>query len=409
MARGFILVLDGCGIGEAPDADTFGDVGADTFGHVVEACARGDGDREGLRSGALNIPNLVSLGFTDAAKLATGKSLPGIVYDGAAKGRYAACAEQSFGKDTPSGHWEMAGVPCRFDWGYFHDKENSFPPELLKDFIEQTGVPGILGNCAASGTVIIEDLGEEHRASGKPILYTSADSVMQIAAHEESFGLDRLYEICEIARVLVDKYEIGRVIARPFAGDSPKTFKRTGNRRDYATPPPSLTLLDHLKSAGHEVISIGKIADIFSHQGLTQKFKANGNADLFETTHRVAEEAPDGALIFTNFVDFDQEYGHRRDVPGFAAALEAFDVQLGTFESNLRPGDLVVLTADHGCDPTWPGSDHTREFVPAVFFGPEVIGGSGGKRDTFADIGQTLAAHLGINPLTEGSKIETIA
>lgn len=407
MARGFILVLDSCGIGEAPDAGKFGDEGADTFGHIVEACARGDGDREGLRSGPLQIPTLVDLGFAHAAKLATDKDLPGLVL-GRSQGLYAACAEQSFGKDTPSGHWEMAGVPCRFDWGFFLDKENSFPEKLLNDFIDQTGVPGILGNCAASGTEIIAELGSEHMETGKPILYTSADSVLQIAAHEETYGLERLYAHCEIARKLVDEYEIGRVIARPFIGEGSDTFKRTGNRRDLATPPPEKTLLDHLKSAGHEVISIGKIADIFAHQGLTQKIKATGNDALFDVTHKVARQAPDGSLIFTNFVDFDQEYGHRRDVPGYAAALEAFDVELAKLRSNLKPGDLVVLTADHGCDPTWPGSDHTREIVPAVFFGPEVVPGSGGKRESFADIGQTLAHHLGIKPLTEGRKIETI-
>ncbi|TNE57160.1 MAG: phosphopentomutase, partial [Alphaproteobacteria bacterium] len=322
MARGIILVLDSCGIGAAPDAEKFGDTGADTFGHIVEACARGEGDQEGLRSGPLQIPNLIDLGFAHAAKLATGKDLPGIELNGS-QGLYAACAEQSFGKDTPSGHWEIAGVPCRFDWGYFSNKENSFPPELLEAFIAETGVPGILGNCAASGTEIIARLGAEHMSSGKPILYTSADSVLQIAAHEETYGLDRLYAHCDIARKLVDKYEIGRVIARPFIGDSPENFKRTGNRRDLATPPPAETLLDLLKDDGREVMSIGKIADIFAHRGLTQKIKATGNAALFDATHKAVAEAPDGSLIFTNFVDFDQEYGHRRNVPGYAAALEA--------------------------------------------------------------------------------------
>lgn len=405
MARGFILVLDGCGVGAAPDADRFGDVGSDTIGHVAEACAAGKGDAEGLRSGPLKVPFLTELGLGEVSRLTTGRVPPGLEHSDEIKGIAAACAEQSFGKDTPSGHWEMAGAPARFDWGYFIGETPCFPKELIDAFVEKGSLPGVLGECHASGTVILDRLGEEHIATGKPIVYTSADSVFQIAAHEETFGLERLYEISEIARALVDKYEIGRVIARPFLGEKTGAFKRTGNRRDYATPPHKPTLLDQLKEQGREVISVGKIADIFAHQGLTQKVKATGNEALFDATLEQAKSALDGSLIFTNFVDFDQEYGHRRNVPGFAGALEHMDRRLPELEAELKPGDLVILTADHGCDPTWEGTDHTREFIPFLMFGPGLQGKSAGLRESFADIGQTMAQHLGISPLDEGEAI----
>lgn len=401
MARAFILVLDSFGIGAAPDAEKFGDVGADTFGHIAEWCAAGNTAAERPSAGTISLPNMVELGLGKAAELATGKIHPGTEFEGVAKGFYAACAERSFGKDTPSGHWEMAGVPVEFDWGYFQPEFPSFPDDLISKLVERTGIPGVLGNKAASGTVIIEELGDEHVASGKPIVYTSADSVFQIAAHEEHFGLDKLYEICEVARELVDDYNIGRVIARPFVGDS-GAYERTGNRRDLATPPHKKTLLDLLEAEGREVISVGKIADIFAHSGLTRKVKANGLDGLFDLSLDMQEEAKDGSLTFVNFVDFDQNFGHRRNVAGYAAALEHFDTRLPEFINQMRDGDLMILTADHGCDPTWPGSDHTREFVPFVAFGPTFTTGSGGRRDSFADIGQTVAKHLGISPLAEG-------
>lgn len=401
MARAFILVLDSFGIGAAPDAEKFGDVGADTFGHIAEWCAAGNTSEDRLQAGPLKIPNMVALGLGKAAELATGKIHPGTAFDGDITGYYAACAERSFGKDTPSGHWEMAGLPVEFDWGYFKPDFPSFPDELIAALIEKTGIPGVLGNKAASGTVIIEELGDEHVETGRPIVYTSADSVFQIAAHEEHFGLERLYSVCEAARELVDDYNIGRVIARPFVGGS-GAYERTGNRRDLATPPHAPTLLDMLVAEGREVISVGKIADIFAHSGLTRKVKANGLEGLFDLSLQMQEEARDGSLTFVNFVDFDQLFGHRRNVAGYAAALEYFDERLPEFLTKMRPDDLVVLTADHGCDPTWPGSDHTREFVPFVAYGPSFITGSGGRRDSFADIGQTIARHLGINPLAEG-------
>lgn len=401
MARAFILVLDSFGIGAAPDAAKFGDVGADTFGHIAEWCAAGNVAADRPNAGLLHIPNMVKLGLGKAAELATGKTHRGTEYDGPVTGYYAACAERSYGKDTPSGHWEMAGLPVEYDWGYFQPEFPSFPDALINKLIEQTNIPGVIGNKAASGTVILEELGDEHVRTGKPIVYTSADSVFQIAAHEEHFGLDRLYDVCLAARSLVDEYNIGRVIARPFLG-ADGVYERTGNRRDYATPPHEKTLLDHLSNVGREVISVGKIADIFAHSGLTKKVKANGLDGLFDLTLDVQESANDGSLSFVNFVDFDQTYGHRRNVAGYAAALEYFDKRLPEFLQSMQEDDLVVLTADHGCDPTWPGSDHTREFVPFVAYGPSFITGSGGRRESFADIGQTIAKHLGIAPLSEG-------
>lgn len=401
MSRAFILVLDSFGIGAAPDADKFGDTGADTFGHIAEWCAAGNVAEDRPDAGAIHLPNMLALGLGKAAELATGKIHPGTAFDGEITGYYAACAERSFGKDTPSGHWEMAGLPVEFDWGYFKPEFPSFPDRLITDLMEKTGIPGVLGNKAASGTVIIEELGDEHVRTGKPIVYTSADSVFQIAAHEEHFGLERLYEVCAAARELVDDYNIGRVIARPFIGES-GGYERTGNRRDLATPPHDATLLDRLAAEGREVISVGKIADIFAHSGLTRKVKANGLEGLFNLSLDVQADAPDGSLTFVNFVDFDQSFGHRRNVAGYAAALEYFDGRLPEFLDKMRKDDLMILTADHGCDPTWPGSDHTREFVPFVAYGPSFIKGSGGRRDSFADIGQTVAKHLGIAPLKAG-------
>ena len=261
----------------------------------------------------------------------------------------------------------------------------------------------MLGNCHASGTTIIAELGEEHMRTGKPIVYTSADSVFQIAAHEESFGLERLYELCDIARELVDDYNIGRVIARPFVGDSPENFRRTGNRRDLTTPPHAPTVLDKLVASGGEVISIGKIADIYAHQGITKKIKATGNEALFDATLEALDDAPDRSIVFTNFVDFDMLYGHRRDVDGYAAALEYFDRRLPELEAKLGEGDVLILTADHGCDPTWEGTDHTREHIPVLAAGTPVRRGSLGKRDTFADIGQSLASHFGLEPMEYGT------
>ena len=402
MSRAFILVLDSLGIGASADADLFGDAGADTLGHIAERCAAGQADGEG-RNGPLAIPNLARLGLGMAAMESRGRPLAGL-QDAVSppEGAWGYAVEQSRGKDTPSGHWEIAGLPVPMDWHYFPDTEPCFPADLIAALVDRGGLAGILGDRHASGTEIIEELGEEHIASGKPICYTSADSVFQIAAHEEHFGLDRLYRVCEIARELVDPLGVGRIIARPFVGENAAGFTRTTNRRDYTTPPFAETLLDRAVAAGREVVSVGKISDIFAGRGITRRVKAGGNMALFDCLMAEAGEVADGSIIFVNFVDFDTLFGHRRNVAGYAAALEEFDRRLPAFEARLHPGDLVLMTADHGCDPTWKGSDHTREHVPVVFFGPGVRTGSLGRRDGFADMGQTVAAHLGLEALDHG-------
>ncbi|MCL5272717.1 MAG: phosphopentomutase [Gammaproteobacteria bacterium] len=396
-----ILLMDSFGIGASLDAVRYGDEGANTFVHIHEVCERGEGDIQDVRQGSLTLPNLARLGLYHAAVASSGLKFIDLATLDKPEAFYGYAVEQSLGKDTPSGHWELAGVPVTFEWGYFPDQPKCFPKKLIDDFIKQTGIPGVLGEKHASGTTILDELGEEHIRTGKPIVYTSADSVFQIAAHEESFGLQRLYEICEIARNLVDEYQIGRVIARPFTGKQ-GTFKRTANRKDYATLPPEKTLLDYLSEAGREVISIGKIADIYAHQGVTQEIKADGNMALFDATLAAMKTAPEGSLVFTNFVDFDSSYGHRRDVAGYAHALEAFDARLPELAAILRSDDIVVIAADHGCDPTFPGSDHTREHIPVIAFGPGLSCRFIGRRDSFADIGQSLAEYLGIKPLTHG-------
>ncbi|MGO4448640.1 phosphopentomutase [Phyllobacterium sp. TAF24] len=400
MSRAFLFVLDSFGIGGAPDAAAFGDAGATTLGHIAEACAQGRGDKDGLRSGSLALPKMASLGLFHAANLASDFEIPSDITDPV--GLWGAAEEVSNGKDTPSGHWEIAGVPVTFNWGYFPQVIPTFPDSLIAEAVRRANLPGILGNKHASGTDIIEEYGEEHIRSGKPIFYTSTDSVIQIAAHEQHFGLDRLYKLCEIMRELVDPLNIGRVIARPFVGETKETFERTGNRRDYSVPPPEPTLLDRLTDAGRTVIAIGKIGDIYAHKGVSQVRKANGNMALFDETLIAMDDAQDGDLVFTNFVDFDMLYGHRRDVPGYAAALEAFDRRLPEALAKLRAGDLLILTADHGCDPTFKGTDHTRERVPVLCFGPDLPHGSLGVRPTFADIGETIAAHLDIAPGPHG-------
>jgi len=402
MTRAVVLMLDSLGIGASVDADRFGDDGADTFGHIAMACARGNADRPGERSGALAVPNLSALGLVHAAANSRRQwpdGLPVVTPVGA----WGYAVESSRGKDTPSGHWEMAGLPVEFDWGYFPDTVPCFPSQLIDRLIAEGNLPGVLGNCHASGTAIIDELGEEHIASGAPIIYTSADSVFQIAAHEEYFGLDKLYALCTLARGLVDEWQIGRVIARPFTGSREGAFQRTGNRRDYTTPPHGPTLLDRLMEDGGEVISVGKVADIFAGNGISKTIKAHGNQELFDATLDVLATAHDHTLIFTNFVDFDMLYGHRRDVIGYARALEAFDQRLPELQACLKTNDLVLATADHGCDPTYPGHDHTREHVPVLVSGPRCCPVELGERQGFADMGQTLASHFGLNPLNNGT------
>ncbi|WP_409269400.1 phosphopentomutase [Massilia sp. BHUDP2] len=396
MSRAFILLLDSFGLGALPDADKYGDAGANTFGHIAAWAAK-----EGK---PMSLPNLERLGLAAAAHKASGEWAAGFSQRDGFTGAWGVAREQSTGKDTQSGHWEIAGVPVLFDWGYFPKMVPSFPKELTDKLQELTGVPGWLGNCHASGTTIIDELGDEHVATGRPILYTSADSVLQIAAHEEHFGLERLYEVCEAAYELVKPYNIGRVIARPFLGENGK-YKRTSNRHDYAVPPTAPTLLDHVKNEGGEVIALGKISDIFAAQGVTQLIKGADNMALFDRLVEVADSAPSKSLTFVNFVDFDMHFGHRRDVAGYSNALHELDARLPEFMAKLKDGDLVVITADHGCDPTAPGSDHTREHIPMIFFGPNVAPQELPIANTFSDIGATLAKHLGVKPLSNGTAL----
>jgi phosphopentomutase len=402
MPRALLVVLDSVGIGGAEDAAAYGDEGADTVGHIAEACARGEGDRIDLREGPLHLPNLVALGLGLACEASTGRMPPNLEPFGEPAGAWGFGVETSKGKDTPSGHWEIAGVPVTFDWGYFPDTVPAFPPELTRALVREAGLPGILGDCHASGTAIIQDLGAEHMHTGQPICYTSVDSVFQIAAHEESFGLDRLYEVCRIARRLCDPYRIGRVIARPFSGAPETGFTRTGNRKDFSIPPPSDTILDILTKAGRTVVTVGKVGDIFAHRGTGREIKPHGNDACLSAALEVMDVLPDGGFIFANLVDFDSDFGHRRDVPGYAAALEAFDRRVPEIWAVLKEGDLCIVTADHGNDPTWKGTDHTREHAPVLAFGPNAVRGPVGRRASFADIGATIAAHLGAEALGAG-------
>jgi len=406
MKRTFIMVLDSFGIGASKDAEKFGDAGSDTLGHIAAACARGDANVG--RQGPLNLPNLTRLGLAKAAEASTGKIPDGMDGNAEITGAYAYASELSSGKDTPSGHWEIAGVPVLFDWGYFSDTTNSFPQELLDKLVKRANLPGYLGNCHSSGTVVLDDLGEEHMKTGKPIFYTSADSVFQIACHEETFGLDRLYELCEIAREELTEggYNIGRVIARPFIGDKKGHFERTGNRHDLAVEPPAPTILKKLVDEKNgNVVSVGKIADIYAQVGITKKVKATGLDALFDATIQEMKLAGDKTIVFTNFVDFDSAYGHRRDVPGYAAALELFDRRMPELLELVKEDDIIIFTADHGCDPTWRGTDHTREHIPVLIYGPKVKPGSLGHRETFADIGQTVAKYFDLSPMDYGKSM----
>jgi phosphopentomutase len=402
MARAILIVLDSVGCGGAEDAAAYGDEGSDTLGHIAEACAEGRGDRDGLRSGPLHIPNLARLGLSHACEASTGKPLAGVTRPSAPQGQYGYGVEVSQGKDTPSGHWEIAGCPVPFKWGYFTALEKTFPPDLVDAIIREGALPGILGNKHASGTAVIDEFAEEHIRTGKPICYTSVDSVLQIAAHEEHFGLERLYALCKKVRILVDAMKIGRVIARPFVGTTETGFTRTGNRKDFAIPPPDETILDRLVAQNRPVITVGKIGDIFAHRSTGEEIKPFGNAAMWAAASEAFAKLPDGGFCFVNLVDFDTEYGHRRDIPGYAAALEAFDRDLPKLETLLRPGDLAIVTADHGNDPSWPGSDHTREHVPILAFGPDVPARPIGRRESFADIAATVGEWLKLGAIGPG-------
>ena len=393
--KAVILVLDSFGIGYAPDAAKFGDVGANTFASIAKAF-------KAVKGRQLALPNLARLGLVKAASAASQGLQADVADTDAVVGAYGYARELSSGKDTPSGHWEIAGVPVLFDWGYFHDKTDSFPPALIDELCRRTGVPGILGNCHASGTDILVRLGDEHIKTGKPICYTSADSVFQVAAHEQHFGLEKLLQFCQVARELLDDYNIGRVIARPFLGDSAANYARTGNRRDYSVLPPAPTVLDKLTSAGGTVVSIGKIADIYAHQGISRNIKATGLAALIDTTVAEMATQPDNSLVFTNLVDFDQNFGHRRDPIGYGEALEYFDSRLPQLMAACGDDTLMILTADHGCDPTWHGTEHTREYIPVLAYKPLMRATDLGERMSFADIGQTLADYFALDAMAYG-------
>ena len=386
MARAFLLILDSFGIGGAPDAASFGDEGANTLGHVCERMT-------------LHVPHMAALGLGQAAQLSTGRNpLP----EAPLIGQYGVAREVSRGKDTITGHWEIAGVPLQFDWGYFPHTIPALPQALIDGIVSRCNLPGLLALCHASGTEVIEDFGEEHIRTGKPIAYTSADSVLQIAAHEEHFGRERLYDVCRVARELTYPMNIGRIIARPFVGERKGQFSRTGHRKDFAVTPPAPTLLETLSRAGRDVVSVGKIGDIFAHVGTGREIKVSGNRAYMEATLANMDGLGEGGLLMTNFVDFDTDFGHRRDPIGYGRALEAFDAELPRLFAKLREGDLLVLTADHGNDPTWKGTDHTREQVPVMSYIRGLRPGSFGLRKSFADIGQTLARHLNVGPLGAG-------
>ncbi len=388
MSRAFLIVLDSVGCGGAPDAADFGDEGANTLAHIAQECAAGRAE-EG-RSGPLHLPVLDGLGLGAAIRLASGAETPGL--GAVPQGRWGAATESSRGKDTPSGHWELAGVPVPWEWTFFPDTVPAFPPEILVEVRRLAGVEGTLGNCHAPGTAIIDRLGDEHLRTGWPICYTSADSVFQIAAHEEAFGLGRLIALCQALAPMLHSRRVGRVIARPFVG-GPGDFHRTANRRDFAIAPPAPTLLDWVQGAGRATHAVGKIGDIFSMRGIGALHKGKGDLDLFEHLDRLVEQAEPGSLTFANFVEFDSLYGHRRDASGYARALEWFDGRAVGFLARLKPGDLAVFTADHGNDPTWQGTDHTRERVPVVMAGAGA--GSVGLVG-FADVAASIAAHLGV-------------
>jgi phosphopentomutase len=331
----------------------------------------------------------------------SGRRPPGFACP-APKGQWGYGVETSRGKDTPSGHWEIAGTPVDFDWGYFPQTIPALPESLTRSMIAEANLSGILANRHASGTAVIVDYGEEHLRTLKPICYTSADSVLQIAAHEEAFGLERLYELCRISRRLCDPLNIGRVIARPFLGKTAPEFARTANRKDFSMPPLPGNLFARAAAAGREIVSIGKIGDIFAHRDTGRELKGKTNSDHVDLTIRALGKTTDGGLLFANLVDFDTEYGHRRDVPGYAACLEAFDARLSEIAAAMRPEDFCILTADHGNDPTWRGYDHTREHVPILAFGGGAVPGPIGARASLSDIAETVAHTLGLPAGTRG-------
>jgi phosphopentomutase len=402
MPRAILLVLDSFGCGGAEDAAAYGDAGADTLFHIAEACFAGRGDQAGLRQGPMRLPALEKLGLGLAGAASTGRWPAGLAQPERPIGQWGYGVEIAPGKDTPSGHWEIAGTKLEEAFGLFPDTHPAFPPALTQALIAEGALPGILGNRHAAGIAIIDALGAEHMHSGKPICYTSVDSVFQIAAHEETFGLEHLYDLCQIARRLCDPLRIGRVIARPFVGSQTQGFRRTPHRKDFAMPPPQGTILDRAADAQRDIVSIGKVGDIFAHRSTGRELKGDGNMAHFDMALAALATLADGGLIFANFVDFDTDYGHRRDVAGYANCLEEFDARLPKLFAALRKDDLVIITADHGNDPTWRGTDHTREHVPILCYGPKLAPRAIGRRSSLADIGATIAKQLALAPPPAG-------
>jgi phosphopentomutase len=375
--RFVILVADSAGCGELPDSAEYGDQGSNTIGNISRAV------------GGLSLPTMGRMGLGHLTPIA------GVPPDPSPAGFYGKMAERSPGKDTTTGHWEMMGVVLSEPFALF---PHGFPPEVIDPWLETIGVPGLLGNVAASGTEIIKQLGEEHQRTGKPIVYTSADSVFQIACHEETIPLERLYEWCAIARKMLDARRVSRVIARPFVG-RPGAYQRTYNRRDFSLAAPEPTVLDRLRERAVRVIGIGKIGDIYDHKGLSEEIHTAGNGDGLVKIEEALDRI-DGGLLFANLVDFDMLYGHRNEVTGYAHALEELDRALPRILAKLEEGDLFVLTADHGCDPTTLSTDHSREYVPLLAHAPGKGGGSLGIRSSFSDLGATVAEFFGLPPVT---------
>lgn len=407
MKRIFLMILDSFGIGSSVDAFKFNDVGSDTFGHIAEKCFFNEANIG--RKGCLYIPNLVKLGIVKSYQSSTGKHPLGFTQeDNNIIASYGYASEISSGKDTTSGHWEIAGSPFLQDWYYFKDFKNSFPSFLINKIIEKLKLPGIIGNCHASGTEIIKELGEEHIKTGKPIFYTSLDSVFQIACHEIKFGLSNLYKICQTVRLILDKYDykVARVIARPFVGTNKLNFIRTGNRRDFSMKPISITFMEKLiQEKKGKVIGIGKISDIYAGIGISKSIKSTGLRELCDNTIHEMKIAKNNTVVFTNFVDFDSIWGHRRDVSGYAKGLEFFDKKLSNIIDLVRDQDLLILTADHGCDPTWKGTDHTRENIPILIYSPIKKARFLGHRNTFSDIGQTIAKYFSLSEMKYGKSM----
>ena len=400
--KGILIVLDAVGIGGATDANDFADMGADTLGNIKKECIKGRANFS--RFGQLNIPNLASLGIYASHAVAQDYYSENQNFFCSKNASFACASEISKGKDTPTGHWELAGLPLKWNWKYFGNKFKSFSEDQIKPIINKFSLTGILGNCHSSGTEIIKKYGEEHILSLKPIFYTSKDSVVQIACHENIFGLKKLYELCEFSAKVFHPLKVGRVIARPFLGDNSGTFFRTKNRKDYTFPPPNKTLCDLVVENNRSCHAIGKIADIFSHRGISTSVSGLSDDALFYKMIDVIKKAKNGDLIFANFVEFDSLYGHRRDVAGFAAALERFDLKLVKLLEIINPNDFLIITADHGNDPTFKGTDHTREKVPVLMVGNYAQKGNNGNI-VFSDVGATMAAFLNLSGKLKGTNI----